>query len=154
MAIYCPADLEILKKAIYNLISNAIKGSPQKGTINIAVESVGEKIRFSIQNADNGLGAEADLFSRYLRSPQIEDGRHGIGLGLTIAQLAASTHNGVLLMDRPKSGSIRFTLTISTRRQDGDLVRSPIMQIDFGGGLKTSLVELSDVLPVSAFENI
>lgn len=152
--IYCPVDVEILKKAVYNLISNAIKGSPENSTIHASVTHSGDKIRFSIQNTDNGLGDGDDLFSRHLRAPQIDDGRHGIGLGIPIAQLAASTHSGTLLMDRPEVDSIRFTMTLSTRTQDGDILRSPVVQIDFLGGLRHSFVELADVLPTSAFKNI
>lgn len=153
-AVYCPADTEILEKALYNLISNAIKGSPPNSTIVVTIETSGSKVRFSIQNTDNGLGAGIDLFSRYMRAPQIEDGRHGIGLGVPIVQLAASIHNGTLLMDRPEQDAVRFTLTLSTRTQDGDLLRSPVVQIDTLGGLQRSIVELADVLPASAFENI
>ena len=152
--IYCPVDLEILEKAVYNLISNAIKGSPEKGTIRIKISEIGEKVCFSIQNTDNGLGEGQDLFTRYMRPPQIEDGRHGIGLGIPIAQLAASTHNGTLLMDRPKSKTIRFTLTLSTRTRKGDILHSPMVKIDTSGGLRRSYVDLADVLPTSAFKNI
>lgn len=153
-AIYCPVDMDILEKALYNLISNAVTGSPEKSTILVNVVTFGDRLRFSIQNADNGLGDGVDLFSRYMRAPQIEDGRHGVGLGIPIAQLAASTHNGTLLMDRPEADTIRFTLTISTRTNDGDILRSPVIQIDTLGGLRRSYVELADVLPASAFENI
>lgn len=152
--IYCPVDLELLKKAIYNLISNAIKGALKQSTIRIKVSLSGERLQFSIQNRDNGLGSGDDLFSRHMRAPQIEDSRHGIGLGIPIAQLAASTHNGTLLMDRPKEDSIRFTLTISTRTRDGDILRSPVAQIDFFGGLKQGFVELADVLPTTAFKKL
>ena len=152
--IYCPVDTEILKKAVFNLISNAIKGSPPNSTIRATVTHSGDRIRFSIQNTDTGLGAGDDLFSRHLRAPQIDDGRHGIGLGIPIAQLAASTHNGTLLMDRPEADSIRFTMTLSTRTRDGDILRSPMVQIDYLGGLRHSFVELADVLPTSAFKKI
>ena len=152
--IYCPIDSEILKKAIFNLISNAIKGSPENSTISVDIHQVGDKVHFTIENTDNGLGDGLDLFARHMRPLQIEDGRHGIGLGIPIAQFAASIHDGVLLMERPKEDVIRFTLTISTRTRDGDILCSPVMQIDSFCGLRRSYVEFADILPSNAFKNI
>ena len=153
-ALYCPFDWDILEKAIFNLISNAIKGSPEQSTIKVTVTASDGRLRLSIQNTDNGLGNNNDLFTRYMRAPQIEDGRHGVGLGIPIAQLAASTHNGTLLLDRPDGETIRFTLSISTKMQDGDILRSPSLQIDHLGGFKSSLVELADVLPSIAYNDL
>ena len=152
--ILCPVDLVILDKGIFNLISNAIQWSPEDSTIYVTVERCDTRLRISIQNTDDSQSEGYDLFSRYMRAPQIEDGRHGIGLGIPIAHLAACTHNGTLLMDRPETNTIRFTLTISTRIQTGDVVRSPVTQIDHLGGFPRSYIELADVLPTSSFKDI
>lgn len=146
---------ECLERGLYNIISNAVKFSPKKGTVEITVSQVANVIKVSVQ--DNGRGIPSDvrgnLFTRYQRTPGIEDGRYGIGLGMTMVRTAASVHGGTVLVDHPQSSGTRVTLTIPITKDDSNTVRTPIMQMfDYTGGWDHALVELAESLSIDAYD--
>lgn len=153
--IYCGVDTQMLERAVYNLISNALKFSPAGSPVAAKLTAAQDKLRFSVESevADPAL-TQKDLFLRYVREADVEDGRHGLGLGIPLTQYAAFAHGGSLLMDHPKEGTVRFTLTLSTRSDKAPILSAPFPDFDYMGGWDHGLVELSDVLPSSAFENI
>lgn len=151
--IYCPTDTEMLERAIYNLISNAIKFSPEGSVAKAKLSAENNKVYFSIQSklSDPTL-TKGNLFLRYLRDAAIEDGRYGIGLGIPLTQYAAVAHNGALLMDYPEADVVRFTLILSAVPSKEILLKAPFPAFDYTGGWDHGLVELSDILPLSAFK--
>ena len=152
--IYCPVDTEMVERAIYNLISNAIKYSPANTPIIVKLSRKKDKLLFCVESqcTDKAL-TQGNLFMRYVRDASVEDGRHGLGLGIPLIQCAAAAHNGALLMDHPATDTVRFTLTLSTLSDRGSVLKAPYPTFDYIGGWDHGLVELSDVLPASAFEN-
>ena len=57
-------------------------------------------------------------------------------------------------MDHPDEDTVRFTLTLSTATSKEPVLSSPFPDFDYMGGWDHGLVELSDVLPASAYENL
>lgn len=152
--VYCGVDTEMLERAVYNLISNAIKFSPAGSLVTAKLTPAKNKLRFCVQSqmADPAL-AQGNLFLRYIREAELEDGRQGLGLGIPLTQYAALAHGGSLLMDHPDENTVRFTLTLSTASHKEPVLRSPFPDFDYMGGWDHGLVELSDILPASAYEN-
>lgn len=153
--IYCLTNQHTLERAVYNLISNAIKFSPDGSRITATLVKKGDKLLFSIENPCENLNSESikTIFSRYQRQPGTEDSRHGLGLGIRIVQNAASIHGGALLLEQPAEDTIRFTMTISLKQDHQINVRTPAITI-LPGGYDEALVELSEILPESYFGNI
>lgn len=153
--IYCPVDSEMLERAIYNLISNAVKFSPNGSRVTTKLSSGQNRLLFSVQCqvADPEL-TQGNLFTRYIRDASLENSRQGLGLGIPLVQYAAIAHGGTLLMDQPKEGTVRFTLTLSTLSEKAPVLSSPFPDFDYMGGWDHGLVELSDILLSSAFEDI
>ena len=154
-AIFTLADTEQLERAIYNMISNAAKFAEKNSTVTATAEVVGKMVRISVENLGETIPQhiQGSLFHRYQREPSIEDNRHGLGLGFTLIHAVASVHGGTVLVDR--SGGTRVTMTLAIRKQIPGGLRSPVMRIsDYSGGWDSALVELSDTLPVSSYENI
>lgn len=141
------ADADLLERAIYNLVSNALKFSPVSSEVHSKLIRNGNKLRFIIQNDIDENTDLSNLYARFMREPGIEDGRHGVGLGIPLVQYVASVHNGSLLMDQPDQQKVRFTLTIPIRQDAVRILRSPFGFFDYLGGHDHALVELSDVLP-------
>ena len=141
-------DSEKIERAVYNLISNAIKFSAADSCITAKLSRNGNKLYFSV--CDNGDGVASQLrsnvFTRYQRQPGIEDGRYGIGLGMVLVRSAATAHGGTVLMEQAEPSGTKVTMSIVIN-QDTQMVRSPILTVDFSGGYSTELIELSDVLP-------
>lgn len=148
-------DVEKLRRAVFNLISNAVKFTPKSGSIEAKLTRHGNTLHLTI--ADNGRGIPAEqmgsLYSRYLRPSCVEDGRHGIGLGMVIVQAAAAAHGGTVLIEQPREGGTRVTLTLAIRPQTDGNFHSPAgLTIDFSGGRDRGLIELADLLPASSFQ--
>jgi len=91
------ADRDKLAQILANLISNAIKYSPDGGVISIGAKEEGDDLHLWV--TDEGLGippeSQEAIFERYAR---VESGRHrgikGIGLGLPIVRQIAELHGG------------------------------------------------------------
>lgn len=152
--ISCPVDEEMLERAVYNLISNAIKFSPAGSPVYAKLSVKKDKLLFTVESqvTDASL-TQGNLFMRYVRDAAIEDGRHGLGLGIPLTQCAAAAHHGALLMDHPTDNTVRFSLILSTLSSGIPVLKTPFPAFDYMGGWDHGLVELSDVLPASEFEN-
>lgn len=138
-----------LERGILNVISNSLKFTPKGGWIRAKAFIKNRKLYLQI--ADNGSEEPGHpIFSQYAREPQVEDGRTGIGLGMTLVCAAAALHGGTVLVDRPDKVGTRVTMTIAIRPPEA-MVRSPRLQVDYAGEREHGLVELADVLPPQAF---
>lgn len=152
------ADREMLERAVYNLISNAAKFSPKGSTVEAKLTHSGNMLYFTVQDQGDGIPFNVlnNVFNRYLRAPGIEDGRHGVGLGLALVRSAAVCHKGTVLIDQPETGGTRITMTVTVTPSDDTILRSPIRIpfSDYAGGRDHGLLELSDILPGDAYKNI
>ena len=154
-AVYGQVNAELLERAVLNVISNALKYTQQADVIQAKLQRQGSKLYLSI--LDHGIGipesARSNLFSRHTREPGLEDGRFGLGLGFVIIRCAAQQHGGTVLVDQPAGCGTRVTLTLSIRPGNTNLVRSPILRVDYAGERDHGLLELSDVLPSELYGN-
>lgn len=91
------ADETMLQRAINNLVDNAIKYTPDGGSIHVSVTCVESKITVAVE--DSGLGIspqnQAQLFNRHARIHRQEFKKiKGTGLGLFIVRSVAKRHGG------------------------------------------------------------
>lgn len=151
-AVHTLLDAEKIERAVYNLISNAIKNTPQGGVIETQLHRSGNKLYFTVQ--DGGIGvADNNIFSRYLREPGLESCQAGLGLGLTIVRKAAAAHGGTLLLEQPENSGAKFTMSIRIHQSGESLLRSPVrLPVDYAGGYDHALTELSDILPSELYD--
>ena len=92
-------DPERLREAVDNLVSNAIKYSPEGGFIEVAVSRRGERMVIEVRDNGPGLSPEdrSRLFGRFQRlSAQPTGGENSTGLGLSIAKRIVELHGGTL----------------------------------------------------------
>ncbi|MBQ8359639.1 MAG: HAMP domain-containing histidine kinase [Oscillospiraceae bacterium] len=149
------ANTEKLERAIHNILSNAANFSLSGSTVSAALRKSGNTLTFTVQNKTAENISDNNFWQRYRREPGIEDPRHGLGLGMTLASAVASLHRGTVLVDRPAVGETRVTMSIPIVKEDSDNLRSPILRIgDYAGGRDRLLLELAEVLPSDAYQNI
>ena len=89
-------DVEQLEKAVSNIVSNAFKYTPSRGTISLSVETNGYNV-LCIHISDTGIGIPQDKISLIFdRFYQVEDVDHttGTGLGLAITKEIIAAHHG------------------------------------------------------------
>lgn len=146
--VYTLLDHQRLERAVYNLLSNALKHTEPGGTVSVRLRLRGSTVLLTVE--DPGIGTDPVLspvtLSRFLREPGLEDSRNGLGLGLRLVRTVASAHGGVLLLDRTDAGGFRATLSLPIR-QNTETLRSPMMRIDYAGERDHGLIELSESLP-------
>lgn len=147
-AVYTMVDYQRLERALYNLLSNALKHTAPGGIITVRLKRRSSSVYLSVE--DQGIGADPSLspgtLSRFLREPSLEDTRNGLGLGLPLVRAAAAAHHGTLLLEQVKSGGFRATMSLPIRQLSGTL-RSPMVRIDYAGERDHGLIELSESLP-------
>jgi two-component system sensor histidine kinase VicK len=108
-------DRDRLQQAVANLISNAIKYTPDDGKITIDVYSSGGNLSFCV--TDNGLGIPKEdiprLFERFYR---VDKGRSremgGTGLGLSIAKDIIDHHKGTIEVKSGVGEGTSITVTL------------------------------------------
>lgn len=104
-------DERLLKHIVMNLISNAIKFSPEESVIKIASNSQGGAFELSIE--DNGMGIpekdQPHLFERFFRGGNVSN-IQGTGLGLHIVSKYAELMNGLVYCESEIDKGTRFKI--------------------------------------------
>lgn len=152
--VYCLVDAEKIERAVYNILSNAIRFTPDGGVIEARVVQRGSKLSLTVQDSGSGVDPKirGNVFSRYLRAPGVEDGRFGIGLGMVIIRSAAAAHGGTVLMEYPQGMGTRITMTMEIRQDRSGSLHTPRLKVDYAGERDHGLIELSNSLPHSLYE--
>ena len=116
------ADHRGLKQVLLNLISNAVKFTPEGGDIIVALRREASHIRIAV--TDTGIGIAPEDVARLARPFEQVEGQHskttqGTGLGLALTKSLIELHHGELLIEsEPGRGTtVSFTLPI-TRPDD------------------------------------
>lgn len=113
------ADKNKINQVMENLISNAVKFSPQGGEITVSIEQSEEKAKISI--TDTGIGIpEKDLshvFEKFYRAENASsEAIGGTGLGLAIVKYIVESHAGKIWVESKlgKGSTFSFTLPIKS----------------------------------------
>jgi signal transduction histidine kinase len=104
-----------LEQVLHNLIHNAVKYSPEGGTITVRLAKQGPWARISVTDQGIGIADSAipHLFDRFYRAESVESRRiGGVGLGLFVVREIVLLHGGhVEVTSREGSGST-FTVLL------------------------------------------
>jgi PAS domain S-box-containing protein len=121
------ADPDLLARAFENLVSNAIKYSPEGSEVTVSTSA--EEDHILIEVADRGYGVpECDLariFDKFYRVPRVEDaGTPGTGLGLAFVREIAELHRGSVSvrseLGRGSTFTLRLPRTETANKAPGD----------------------------------
>ncbi len=87
-----------LEQAIYNLVDNALKFSPEKSTVRVQVFNDAYKVRILVSDQGPGIPPELreKVFDVFYSNRSGDAGEGGTGLGLTVARGIIAAHNGTL----------------------------------------------------------
>lgn len=113
------ADGSLLDQALYNLVENAIKYTPQGGHVRVTTQSTPASLTFEV--VDSGIGIPAEsltrLFDKFYRTAQRETrAEYGSGLGLAIVRSIAERHRGRTWAESEPGKGSRFFLEIPISR--------------------------------------
>lgn len=123
MEIRCPnnlemtADAELLSQVLLNLLDNAIRHSPEEGTV--VLEAFPDERCVRIRITDQGAGIpvqdQEHIFERFYRADYSRVRTRGsFGLGLCIAKTAAQKMNGDVRLGHSSGGGASFEVSLPT----------------------------------------
>lgn len=106
------ADPERIGLVFANLIGNAIRHTPEGGTVTVGVATAGPFARFEVKDSGPGIPKEhqRDIFQRFFRVPGSAAG--GAGLGLSIAKEIVEAHGGDIGMESELGHGCTFYFTL------------------------------------------
>jgi len=109
------------KEIIYNLISNAVKFTPEGGRIGMRAKNAGSEIEIVVWDTGDGIASEnmEKIFEGFFRvDTPYSRVTEGTGLGLPLSRKLVELHGGTLSVESEglnKGTSVRFTLPIGSR---------------------------------------
>ncbi|MDE5790083.1 MAG: substrate-binding domain-containing protein [Muribaculaceae bacterium] len=105
-------DTEKLERVFFNLMSNAMKFTPDNGKINIRGKI--EKDLFTLSITDSGCGISREdidkIFDRFYQADRISP--QGSGIGLAVSKAFVELHGGTIAVETEEGIGTRFTITI------------------------------------------
>jgi two-component system clock-associated histidine kinase SasA len=108
------ADPERIRQVLINLLDNAIKYTPECGTISIAgLHRTTQKVQFSIGDTGPGIPVENRdrIFENHYRLER-DEGTEGYGIGLCLCQRIVRAHYGQIWVDSNPYGGAWFHFTL------------------------------------------
>ncbi|HAX76453.1 MAG TPA: histidine kinase, partial [Cyanobacteria bacterium UBA11372] len=116
---YVYADTERVRQVLVNLLDNAIKYTPEEGTIAISIlHRTSQKVQLSV--SDNGPGIPEEsrehIFEDRFRL-QRDEAKEGYGIGLSLCQRIIQAHYGRIWVDSTPGQGSCFNFTLPVYRQ-------------------------------------
>jgi signal transduction histidine kinase/HAMP domain-containing protein len=107
-------DVGRLTQVFVNLLANAIKFGPERGTIRVGAARSDGQVETWIEDEGPGVPEleRNTIFERFHRSGEEEPEPGGLGLGLWIVRSIVERHGGHIGVTRPDDARTRFTLTL------------------------------------------
>lgn len=105
---------EALKILVRNLLDNAIKYTPEGGTVNVAVVAIGVTTVLTVEDSGPGIPTveRARVFDRFYRATAAQGSGSGSGLGLAIVKTITDMHAATIAVDAAKAlGGLKITVT-------------------------------------------
>lgn len=103
-----------LQQIINNLVDNAIKYTPEEGTVIIEARQEDDQIVMRV--SDTGIGIplpdQPYIFDKFYRAESVVDTHHGTGLGLSIVKSVVERHKGRIWVDSVPGRGSTFTVVL------------------------------------------
>jgi signal transduction histidine kinase len=113
-------DVERLEQVLHNLLSNALKYSPQGGQVQVQVTHTATEALVDI--TDQGIGiptdAQARLFEPFFRAPNVGGQASGFGLGLHIVREIVARHGGRVAVASTEGQGSTFRVVLPLHQAD------------------------------------
>ena len=106
--IWVNADAALLERAVVNIVSNAVKYSPEGTRVRVTTRLNSESILLEVQDQGIGIAPEMmdNLFTRFKRDAKVSKQFKGIGLGLALVSRVVTQHGGRVWASSPGQGTL------------------------------------------------
>ncbi|MFK7741569.1 MAG: sensor histidine kinase [Planctomycetota bacterium] len=105
-------DLEVLGRAIRNLLENTAKYAPPRSTVTVRAYANGRELTLEVADRGPGVspGDRHSIFQPFVRGSEAPSGVPGSGLGLALVAAAAEEHGGRIEVAERSGGGAVFTI--------------------------------------------
>lgn len=114
-AVSISGDAVLLRRAIANLLDNAIKYSPPGTTVHVSASTRGRDAVLSIRDEGPGISTadQGQIFNRFFRVNRARSREtDGVGLGLAIARWVVDAHGGHIVVESEEGCGSTFRITL------------------------------------------
>jgi len=123
-------DPNRLRQVVWNLVLNAIKFTPKRGTVSVRLVSEGQSVRLVV--SDNGEGISEEflpyVFDRFRQAEgSVSRRQGGLGLGLAVVRHLVELHGGSVGVDSDGPGH-GATFTVNLPKLTDEVVTSRIVE--------------------------
>lgn len=109
------ADEEKIVQVLEEILSNAVKFSPEGGLIEVSCESSEAEIRIAVR--DEGIGMTAEevnrVFDKFYRVDASTTAKGGLGLGMSVVKAVVEAHGGVIRVESEPGSGTRVSFSLS-----------------------------------------
>jgi two-component system, OmpR family, sensor histidine kinase VicK len=122
-AVFVEIDEDKMTQVLYNIISNALKYSPEGGQVTFAMIEKDEKIIVSISDQGMGIPKEniGKIFDRFYRVDKARARKMGgTGLGLAIAKEMVNAHGGAIWATSEEGKGTKISFSLPYERSEED----------------------------------
>lgn len=94
-------DAQKISQVISNLLTNALKYSPQNSTVSLTAFRIGDKIQVDVQDRGIGIAREhmENIFNRFYRVSSTRNRVQGLGIGLYLSREIIEAHRGKIWVE-------------------------------------------------------
>jgi len=122
-------DTDRIQQVVTNIVGNAVKFSPESGSIGIRIEErtssgprearPGRYVAVAVSDTGPGIPQEEKelIFSKFYRGPRKHPGRSGTGLGLAISKEIVTHHDGEIWVESEPGAGSTFYFTLPLRAE-------------------------------------
>lgn len=112
------ADINLMNRALTNLIDNAIQHTPEGGKVTIGSIKSGKDLVLEITDTGNGIPEEdlPHIFDRFYQADKSRSEKQGAGLGLAIAQKIFQLHGAKVMVSSTENQGTTFSVAIPGHR--------------------------------------
>jgi two-component system OmpR family sensor kinase len=114
---------KLVSRAVENIVRNALRYSPDGGTVALTLQQDAELYRLSV--TDEGPGVPPDAMTSLFKPFGLSADGFGFGLGLAIAQRAVAVHGGTISVANRPSQGLEMTLTLPASALENRLENRP-----------------------------
>jgi signal transduction histidine kinase len=115
------ADEDSVSRVIYNLLDNAVKFTPEEGSLSVKITQMDKKALFAVENSGEGIPQEelSHLFERFYKSDRSRGlDKKGMGLGLFIAKSVIDAHGEEIWVESRVGEFTRFVFSLPLKNTD------------------------------------
>jgi signal transduction histidine kinase len=114
------ADRDALGRAIWNLLDNAVKYSPDTRTVRVEVAERGGRVEIAVSDAGMGIPAaeQGAVFRKFVRGAGARQaGIKGTGIGLSMVRHIVAAHGGEVRLESAPGRGSTFTIDLPTEQR-------------------------------------